>query len=281
MVTIIVRSFNDIEYIETTMKMLLEQDYDEFEILNVDSGSRDGTWEVIRKYNADNAYQIKSSDYIPGRVLNEAVARANGDIIVFNNSDCIPQDRNWLKNLIKPLLNAKVAAVFGNQIYRPDAHSLVIKDMVRAFGDGRESKNWHHFFSLATSAVKKSMIQEHPFDPDIQYSEDIEWSYRMKNKGYTLVYVPEAIVEHSHNYTIPQVYKRFHGEGVAEGKIYGFKPSLIRFFLKPFIMEFLRDVIWIAKRNEYHLICQSFIYRLVQKYAVNRGISDYSKGIKR
>ena len=280
MVTIIVRSFNDIEYIDVTMRTLLDQDFDDFEILNVDSGSRDGTWEIIRKYNPENAYQIKPSDYIPGKVLNDAVARANGDIIVFNNSDCIPQDRYWLKNLIKPLLNARVAAVFGNQIPRPDAHSLVIKDMVRAFGDGRKSKHWHHFFSLATSAIKKSTLMEHPFDPETQYSEDIEWSFRMKNKGYTLVYVPEAVVEHSHNYTIPQVYKRFHGEGVAEGKIYGFKPSIIRFFLKPFVMEFLRDVLWLSKRNEFHLIYQALIYRLVQKYAVHKGISDYSKGKK-
>ncbi len=58
-VSIIMRSRNDIRYIEQTLEMIFKQKYDDFELINVDSGSSDGTFDVIRKYNHNVVYQIE------------------------------------------------------------------------------------------------------------------------------------------------------------------------------------------------------------------------------
>lgn len=277
-VSIIMRSFNDSGFIESTFKGILRQNYQDFEIVNVDSGSSDGTYDIVRAYNTGTVYQIRPEEYVPGLVLNTAISRSKGDIIVFNNSDCIPQNADWLENLIAPLSDPHVAATYGRQNPRPDAHPLVRKDHDRAFGDGSISSRWRHFFSLATSAVRKNVIVEHPFHPKIQYSEDIEWSYRMKQKGYALRYVPDAVVEHSHNYTIPQVRKRFYEEGRAEALIYGRKFRLFADFMRPCGMEILRDLVYLIKSGQYARIPYSFHYRAVQKYAAYKGNQDYFSG---
>jgi len=272
------RSFNDIGFIKSTFNGILQQKYQNFEIVNVDSGSTDGTYEVIQTYNAGTVYQIKPEEYVPGSVLNTAISRSQGEIIVFNNSDCIPQNADWLGNLIAPLSNSRVAATYGRQIPRSNAHPLIKKDYARAFGDGSISSRWHHFFSLATSAVRKDLITAYPFHPKIQYSEDIEWSYRMKKNGYELRYVPEAIVEHSHNYTIPQVYKRFYEEGRAEGLIYGRQFHLFADFVGPSGMEILRDLVYLIKSGHSDQILYSFQYRAVQKYAAYKGNKAFFHG---
>ena len=279
-VSIIIRSKNDIEFIEQTMQAIQKQTLQDLEIINVDSTSNDGTYEIIKKYNKGIVYQIEPSSYIPGKILNEAIEQAKGEIIVFNNSDCIPMHSTWLENLIKPLTDKKIAATFGNQITRENAFPLVKKDYERAFGSGQGFRNWFHFFSLATSAVRKKLITEYPFDPGIQYSEDIEWSYRMKKQGFLIHYVANSIVEHSHNYTLPEVYKRFHGEGKAEGKIYNHHLNPIQHLLIPIVLETLRDVLYLINHNEWLWIPYSPVYRIIQKYGVYKGNLDFFKNQK-
>ena len=79
----------------------------------------------------------------------------------------------------------------------PDAFAVVRKDYERAFGDGSVSRKWHKFFSLVSSAFRKEELLQNPFDETFQYSEDSQWVNR---REVTIVYVPEAVVEHSHNY---------------------------------------------------------------------------------
>jgi rhamnosyltransferase len=280
-VSIVIRSCNDIEYIDKTLDMIQKQCYQDFELVNVDSGSTDGTFEIVKKYNP-NAYQINPKDYIPGKVLNAAVRKCSGEIIVFNNSDCIPQDTSWLENLISPFKDStNTVAVYGNQIPRKDADPLVVKDNTRAFGDGQIASTWFHFFSLATSAVRKSTIEQYPFDPDIQYSEDIEWSYRMKKQGFEIVYAADAIVEHSHNYTLKEVKKRFYNEGLAEGKIYGLKKSFLIGFILPCMKETVRDTVYLLKKGKILTIPNGIIYRVLQRYYAYKGRKDYFRNHER
>jgi len=279
-VSIVIRSMNDIKYIERTMQMIMEQEFRDFELVNVDSGSTDGTFEVVKKYNPD-AWQIPPGSYVPGKVLNEAVARCHGKYVVFNNSDCIPVNRQWLGNIIRPLQeDPKTGAVYGRQICRPDARPLVRKDGERAYGDGGVSRSWGHFFSLATSAAPRELLERYPFDPAIRYSEDVEWSYRMKQLGYGIVYAPDAVVEHSHNYTLREVWKRFYNEGLAEGQIYGLRPGCWNGFFRPWVAESLRDLVYLLRHGQLHHLPYGLIYRFRQKYAVYRGRRDYQPGTK-
>ncbi|OQY39395.1 MAG: hypothetical protein B6226_01955 [Candidatus Cloacimonetes bacterium 4572_65] len=269
-VSIIMRVYNEMPYIKYALRMLAKQSYQDFELIVVDSGSTDGSYEEAELVSPKVIYQIPPGSYVPGRVLNEAITKCSGDIIVFNNSDCIPSNKYWLENLLRPFdQDSDVIAVFANQLPRKDAIPLVRKDYERAFGDGRVSANWKHFFSLASSAVTRDIINQYPFKPDIQYSEDIEWSWRMKQLGKKIVYVPDAKVEHSHNYTLKGIVKRYSGEGKAEKEIYKEKRgNFVRAVLVSSFTEFLRDAIYLLKSKEIIWIPYSLIARYLQRYYV-------------
>ncbi len=274
--SIVMRSMNDIKFIEKTLEGLFSQSFKDFELLNIDSGSSDGTYEIIKKYNSNKCRQIRPQDYVPGKVLNSMVKECAGELIVFNNSDCIPMNSDWLKNLLEPLVSeADVGACFANQLPRPDADLLVAKDNLRAYGDGRISATWRHFFSLASSAARKKVLEEHPFDEKIQYSEDVEWSLRIKNLGWKIRYVPSAVVEHSHNYSRKELKKRFYNEGLADGRIFGERPKFLRSFLLPLLAESARDAAYLAKTGNVLSIPDGIIYRFIQRHSAYRGRRDF------
>lgn len=269
-VSIVMRAKNEMPYIQKTLQAFQEQTFQDFELVCVDSGSTDGSWELIQASGAAVAYQIAPSAYIPGKVCNEAVQHCHGSIIVFNNADCIPQSTDWLAKLIAPLeKDPALLAVFANQLPRPTAHPLLRKDYERAFGDGKIAATWRHFFSLASCAIRKSALESYPFNPSIQYSEDIEWSWRMKQAGFRIEYVPEAMVEHSHNYTLAGIWKRFKGEGRAEFDIYHeAEGNFFRQVFLPFIAETIRDWLYLWKHQELSHFGYAPVYRSLQKTAV-------------
>ena len=278
LVTIVMRSKNDILYIARTFETILKQKFTDFEILNFDSGSDDGTWEIIQKYNSSKAWRIDPDEYVPGKVLNQAVDKAQGRIIVFNNSDCIPLDEDWLGKLIEPLLSSeadKISAVFCNQIARPDAFALVRKDNMRAFGDGSVAAKWEHFFSLASSAVLRERLIEYPFRDDLQYSEDVDWVWRMKSLNLETVYVADAKVEHSHNYSLSELKKRFYNEGVAEAQIYDLRKTFWRGFFVPCMVEVARDMIYLLKTGKILALPRAVVYRIIQRFSSWKGRHDY------
>lgn len=271
-ITVVVRSHNDEAYIGATLDMLTRQTEKNLEILCVDDGSTDRTVAIIDSFAAVRRVAAPSP-YVPGRVLNFAVREAAGDTIVFNNSDAVPQHEDYIERLIAPLAFPDTGAVYGNQLCRPDADPLVRKDYERAFGDGRIAATWRHFFSMASSAARREVLIANPFDETLQYSEDIEWSYRLKKRGFQIVYAPDARVEHSHNYTMEQLWKRFYNEGRADAAIFGDAPSFPRFAAQ-LARECGRDLAYLCRRGEFAAAAGCLPRRFIQKYAAYRGCAD-------
>ena len=268
MISVLMRSHNDIKYIRQTVEALLAQDVDEIvEIISCDDHSTDGTAEYLASVPELRHIAPPEGKYVPGKTLNYMINNAQGDIIVFNNSDAIPQSREYLKKLTAPLKNEDVDCVFGNQIARKDAFYVVRKDYERAFGDGSVSAGWRNFFSLVSSAFRKADLLVKPFNENIQYSEDADWVKRYSAK---IVYVPEAVVEHSHNYTLKEVKKRFFNEGVADKQM-GKKTMGFSHCVRNIIAETLRDWIYLARHGIVKEFFYAPIYRYVQKSSYFRG----------
>ena len=270
-VSVVMRSFNDAAVIRGTLEALQRQSHPSFELWNFDSTSTDGTLDIVREFSVPERIVLNDNrTYNPGRVLNEAVARCRGEIVVFLNSDATPQDAGWLQRLVEPFGDADVGATYGRQTARPDARSLFVKDTERAFGDGSVARQWVHFFSMANSAVRRSHAQAMPFETRIQYSEDIEWSYRLRRAGHRIVYVAAAAAAHSHNYTLEQSFRRHRGEGMADAWIFRdgeLRQSFLGYCLMPFGMEVLRDLRWAVERRCPDAALHSIPLRAVQKWA--------------
>jgi rhamnosyltransferase len=277
-VSIIMRSCNDSDVIRATLEMVRAQTYANYELWNFDSTSTDGTLEIISEFNRPERIRLNDPDsYNPGRVLNAAVAATSADILVFLNSDATPQSVDWLAQLIAPLQDAKTGASYGRQTARPDCRSLFVKDTERAFGDGRIAAGWLHFFSMANSAVRRELLERYPFETSIQYSEDIDWSYRMRKLGHRIVYVPEAAAMHSHNYSLRQSYKRHFGEGMAEAWIFRsgeLNTSFLRYCLLPLGREVLRDLEWAIRGASMDALVHSVPLRTAQKWGRWQGLKS-------
>lgn len=276
LISILVRSKNDEAYIWKTLDALFGQKCDiPFEVMSCDDASTDRTPEIIASFDRIVKLSRPDGPYMPGRTLNHLARHANGDLIVFNNADAIPQNDNYLQEIVRPLLESDAEAVYANQLPRPDAQYLVRKDNIRAFGDGKIASKWRFFFSMAASAVRKNTLQEHPFDETIRYSEDVEWAYRNKLK---IAYAKDALVEHSHNYTIAQLKRRFYGEGYSDARIFGTVPSFSRSVLSAG-METLRDWAFIAAHPAgFREFFTAPARRWVQKMNYRKGALDYAAG---
>ena len=261
---VVMRSYNDMPLITETLSMVFKQKTP-FTLVSLDNESTDGTLEEITKFT-DSIYLVPKGDYIPGRVLNQGMEVSQGEFVVFLNSDCTPRNEKWLINLLQGFDHKKVAAVFGRQIPRPDCQPLLAKDTEDTYGDGKKQQYWRHCFSMASSAIRRSVWEEMNFDEQIRYSEDIDWTWRARQRGYEIRYVPDSVVMHSHNYSLGQFYKRHYGEGRAEAVIFDWTPWEKTFF-RYSLLPYIRQVIGDEKYSLSHMLLRSALHSPVMRFA--------------
>src|SRR2546425_7737890 len=215
LVSIIMRSFNEGWALRETLPALRAQEYKNWELIVIDSGSTDGSVELLLEAKPAHFIQIKPEEYNPSRVMNRAMELARSEFGFFLNADATPQGTHWLRPLVEALQDPRTAAVFGRQIPRPDCRAVYAHDYERCFGTSRESVRWDHFFSMVSSGLRKDIWARRGFLEKMQYSEDDEYTRWCRAQGYRVMYCPESVVMHSHNYTPRQAYKRSFGEAWA------------------------------------------------------------------
>jgi rhamnosyltransferase len=252
LVSIIIRSFNEGWALCDTLPGLQQQDYKYWELIVIDSGSTDGSVELIRRAKPRHFVQIKSEEYNPSRVMNRGMELAASNFGIFLNADATPQNSNWLGPLVKALQDPQTAAVFGRQIPRPDCRAVFAHDYERCFGPNRQSAKWEHFFSMVSSGIRKDVWARRGFLPKMQYSEDDEYTRWCRSQGYRTVYCPESVVMHSHNYSAEQAYKRSFGEAKALAAVWNRSPAEINWthtVLLGCLNDLRRDLIYCARNG--------------------------------
>ena len=252
LVSIIIRSFNEAWALRHTLPALLQQQYRPWELIVIDSGSTDGSVELIRKFNPHHFIQIQPAEYNPSRVMNHGMRLARTAFGIFLNADATPQGPHWLGPLVDALQDPHTAAVFGRQIPRPDCQAVYAHDYERCFGPARASARWNHFFSMVSSGLRKDIWAQRGFLDKMQYSEDDEYTRWCRAQGYRVVYCPESVVMHSHNYTPGQAYKRSFGEAKALAAVWQGNPEQInwpRTVLCGWANDLRRDLLFCARHR--------------------------------
>jgi rhamnosyltransferase len=118
------------------------------------------------------------------------------------------------------------------------------------------------------------------FDEHIQYSEDIEWTWRARQRGYWIRYVPESVVMHSHNYSLRSYYKRHYGEGKAEAVIFDWSPwqmSFLRYSMFPYARQVVSDWRYCLRRFALGAAACSPVLRMAQLLGRRAG---FAAGLK-
>ncbi len=85
-ITIITINLNNVIGLEDTIKSVLSQTYKNFEYIIIDGDSRDGSKEIIAKYNNDFSYWISEPDKGVYNAMNKGVEKAKGEYLLFLNS---------------------------------------------------------------------------------------------------------------------------------------------------------------------------------------------------
>lgn len=239
--TIIMRTKNSAWVLEQTLKALFSQSFTNFELHIVDSSSKDQTESIAKKFPCQFSI-IEASDYFPGKVLNTAIRNSKTSLIVFLNSDAVLLSPHSLQKLVEAFNDPKVVAAFGRQISRPEALPWVKRQYNLCFPEEKEPPSWISL-SLPFAAMRRSVWKERPFYTWAWGSEDSEWGHwARQQQGYRVAYVPKALVMHSHNYSLRELYERKFIEGEADAYIFKKKKLTFLYFISRSLIESLRTL---------------------------------------
>ena len=172
LVSIIIRTKNEENWIASCLNSVVNQSYKNFEIILVDNGSKDKTVEIAKKFNV-KILNIKK--FKPGRAINYGIKKSKGDVVVCLSGHCIPVNADWLKNLIKDLKKKDVAGVYGRQEPLSFSSDLDKRDLFYTFGLDKKIQKNDTFFHNANSAFLKKTWKKFPFDETVSNIEDRVW----------------------------------------------------------------------------------------------------------
>lgn len=276
-VAVIMRSKNEMPYLPAALRSLRNQTFKDIELWAVDSGSKDGSVEVLREaLDAEHFIQIRPDEYVPGKVLNDMTARTTQEFIVFQNADAIFQNSEALGELLRPLFTGEADAVMSAQVTRPDARFIVAYDYRRAFDPKNIKGDNADFFSAVTCAFRRDLWEKIRI-PDIGYAEDIAWAKLCRAQGALFKLVTASVVEHSHNYTLKSLYLKKFRHGVTFAQTYGKRANLL---LQTFELckELARDLLYALRKGRLDTVPYNIAYRAVIHTGLYCGLKEGSRG---
>jgi rhamnosyltransferase len=188
------------------------------EILAIDSGSTDGTLEILARHDVKTR-RIAPAEFGHGRTRNLAARDATGDIVVFLTQDATPADEGWLAALVTALQqDPLLAGVWSRHAPRPDCHPMEWRTLAEfpffqglaqespprvsaARGNPEYAAQPERFywFSNNSSAFRRDVLLRWPF-PEIEFAEDQAWARGVLEAGFRTALVPASLILHSHAY---------------------------------------------------------------------------------
>lgn len=275
-VAVIMRTRNSDWVVHQALASLSAQRFRDYELIVVDSGSTDHTLALLAAH-PHRLITIAGERYQPGPVLNAAIAETTAERLVFWNSDAVAMHADVLGQLVAALDQSDAA--FARQVPRPEAHGWVRRDYAAAFPDAPTVPPWMTL-SLVCSAMRRSAWQAHPFYAQAWASEDTEWGAWARRAGRPVAYCQRALVMHSHNYTLRQLYGRRFVEGEADAFIHGGRHGLLACAGRA-TMATLRDWRWCLSHGDLGGICAAPIRRAVWAWAYRVGFAHGAGRIAR
>ena len=196
-VSVIVPVYNAEKYIRLLIESLLDLDYPKelLEIILIDNNSRDKTTEIIKRYSVMLLEEKTVQSSYAAR--NVGIQNANSEILAFTDADCIVTPQ-WIREGVKVLVSQSADLVGGRIefIYSKQKTAAELYDSI--FNLQNES-NVRERNSATTANL---FVQSHVFKttglfPDlVQSGGDIQWTSGATKRGFSLVYAPNAIVQH-------------------------------------------------------------------------------------
>jgi rhamnosyltransferase len=195
---------------------------DKLEVIIIDSGSTDGTLELLKKYPV-RIHHLPPKEFNHGETRNLGIQLSKGIFVVMTVQDATPATDDWIEIMLSHFENPEVTGVCGQQIVRADAD----KNPLQWFSPASEAKprfiqfkDTSAFTSLpgkkqheycnwddVTTMYRKSVKVNLPFKK-LMFSEDTLWAMDALSQGYAIVYDYRARVYHYHHQNFKFYFKR-------------------------------------------------------------------------
>jgi glycosyltransferase involved in cell wall biosynthesis len=185
--SIITVSLNSKDTIEATIQSVLNQKFTNYEYLIIDGGSKDGTLDILEKYQTQGALTYLSEpDAGIYYAMNKGVKQSKGDWIYFLGSDDIFFDESVLHDVYINVKSSIVEVIYGNVKF---LHSGVTYD---GFFDHEKisTKNICHQALFVNKTVYDKIGL---FNTEYKMSADFEFNLRWMGLNIPSLYLNRTI----------------------------------------------------------------------------------------
>jgi len=191
LISVLIPCYNSRKFIKDTLNSVLEQTYQNFEILLVDDGPPDPVEDIYKELNSPKIKYFKINNSGPAKARNFAAQHAKGEYVAFLNHDDIWTPKK-LEEQLQGLGKWQAAWVASGRIQVNYYNNKVLskkktKDYFKnVFYDILEKK---YLWSFSSVMIKKSVFFEvGMFNGDIWFMDDRDLYLRIAKK-YPLLYL--------------------------------------------------------------------------------------------
>lgn len=178
-------------------------------------------WFPSYRYEGDHEieiYHIRKEEFDHGGTRDRAANLCKGDILLFMTQDAVPNDIYLVEELMKAFDREEVAAAYARQL--PAEGCSLMERYTRAFNYGPMSRRKQksdlpklgiktYFCSNVCAAYRREVYKKlGGFEKKTIFNEDMIFAGKLVQAGYSIAYVAEAKVIHSHNYTNRELFQR-------------------------------------------------------------------------
>jgi len=238
-VSVIIPVRNRPKDIVECLSALSNVDYpkNKLEIIVVDDGSNDDTVARVRDFNVKLISQSISRG--PAASRNVGARKATGDILAFLDSDCVAE-QGWLKKIV-PFFSLEGMGAVGGFVdsyfksSRLDRYEAAFSSLNMGkrilFGASSES---NFYVPTCNMFIQRDVFETAgAFTSGMHVGEDVDLCWRMRKKGYFLLYVPFGSVAHKHRNHLGKMLKRRAEYGTSEAALYKYHPDKKKQFVAP------------------------------------------------
>ncbi len=209
-VSVVVPARNAASMIDDCLSGLQTQSVpeDRYEVIVVDDGSTDETPGIVEKHDVTLVSQPPRG---PAAARNKGVATSEGEIVLFTDADCVP-DENWIAEMVRSFGDAEVVGVKG--VYRTRQKDIVARFVQCEYEERYElmaRRRWIDFIDTYSAGYRREVfLAQGGFDTRYPNAsvEDQELSFRLAERGHKMVFNPQAIVYHQHPKTLTAYFRR-------------------------------------------------------------------------
>ncbi|NJB83250.1 glycosyltransferase family 2 protein [Wenyingzhuangia aestuarii] len=178
-VSIITIVYNNEASIETTIKSVASQTYQDIEYIVIDGGSTDNTNTIINNHKDKIDYYVSEPDKGLYNALNKGIRAATGDVIGILHSDDLFYSKNTIKNIANAFAESKADVVYANGMYVDKEDISQVKRIYKAKKHKKRYLNFGWIPLHTTIYVKKEIFKTYGlYDESYRIASDYEISLR-------------------------------------------------------------------------------------------------------